>query len=150
MAHLKRLLKELVDIQKNPLPSCSIGPVSDQDMDHWMANITGPEGSPYAGGSFMLDFQFPSDYPFKPPKVKFMTKIYHPNVNGAGYICLDYLREKWEPGRTILQILNGILALLLDPNPKDPFAPEIAMQLMTDKPLFEATAREWTQKFAAP
>ena len=149
MAHIKRLFRELADIQKNPFPVCSIGPVSDHDMDHWMANLQGPEGTPYAGGNFMLDFVFPSDYPFKPPKVKFMTKIYHPNINASGFICLDYLREKWEPGRTIPQILNGILALLVEPNPKDPFAPEIAMQFMNDKPKFEATAREWTKMYAA-
>ena len=57
--------------------------------------------SPYAGGVFFLSIAFPTDYPFKPPKVSFTTKIYHPNINGNGSICLDILRDQWSPALTI-------------------------------------------------
>ena len=57
--------------------------------------------SPYSGGVFFLSITFPTDYPFKPPKVSFTTKIYHPNINANGSICLDILRDQWSPALTI-------------------------------------------------
>lgn len=68
---------------------------------HWQATIMGPEGSPYAGGVFFLAIHFPTDYPFKPPKVNFTTPVYHPNINSNGSICLDILRDQWSPALTI-------------------------------------------------
>jgi ubiquitin-protein ligase len=67
-------------------------------------NVTPPVvkgDSPYAGGVFFLSITFPTDYPFKPPKVSFTTKIYHPNINANGSICLDILRDQWSPALTI-------------------------------------------------
>ena len=61
----------------------------------------GPPDSPYSGGVFFLNITFPTDYPFKPPKVQFITKIYHPNINANGSICLDILRDQWSPALTI-------------------------------------------------
>jgi ubiquitin-protein ligase len=61
----------------------------------------GPGDSPYSGGVFFLAIHFPTDYPFKPPKVNFTTRIYHPNINSNGSICLDILRDQWSPALTI-------------------------------------------------
>ena len=88
----------------------------------------GPADSPFAGGVFKLSINFPTDYPFKPPKVNFETKIYHPNVNSAGVICLDILKDQWSPALTISKVLLSILSLLTDANPKDPLWPEVAHQ----------------------
>jgi ubiquitin-protein ligase len=66
-----------------------------EDMFTWQATIMGPGDSPYQGGVFFLTIKFPTDYPFKPPKVQFNTKIYHPNINAAGGICLDILKDQW-------------------------------------------------------
>uniref|UniRef100_A0A8C3BZF0 E2 ubiquitin-conjugating enzyme n=1 Tax=Cairina moschata TaxID=8855 RepID=A0A8C3BZF0_CAIMO len=95
-----RLEKELNDLARDPPAQCSAGPVGD-DMFHWQATIMGPNDSPYQGGVFFLTIHFPTDYPFKPPKVAFTTRIYHPNINSNGSICLDILRSQWSPALTI-------------------------------------------------
>ncbi|KAG8670125.1 Ubiquitin-conjugating enzyme E2 1 [Fusarium poae] len=104
--------------------------------------------SPYSGGVFFLAIHFPTDYPFKPPKVNFTTRIYHPNINSNGSICLDILRDQWSPALTISKVLLSICSMLTDPNPDDPLVPEIAHVYKTDRPRYEATAREWTRKYA--
>ena len=89
---------------RDPPTSCSAGPVGD-DLYHWQASIMGPPDSPYAGGVFFLSIHFPTDYPFKPPKISFTTKIYHPNINANGNICLDILKDQWSPALTISKVL---------------------------------------------
>ncbi|KAF3530930.1 hypothetical protein DY000_02038686, partial [Brassica cretica] len=142
----KRILKELKDLQKDPPTSCSAGPVAE-DMFHWQATIMGPSDSPYSGGVFLVTIHFPPDYPFKPPKVAFRTKVFHPNINSNGSICLDILKEQWSPALTISKVLLSICSLLTDPNPDDPLVPEIAHMYKTDKNKYESTARTWTQKY---
>jgi len=108
----------------------------------------GPDDSPYAGGVYFLNIHFPTDYPFKPAKINFTTRIYHPNINSNGSICLDILKEQWSPALTISKVLLSISSLLTDANPDDPLVPEIAHIYKTDKAKYEATAREWTRKYA--
>ncbi|KAH7515111.1 hypothetical protein FEM48_Zijuj11G0161400 [Ziziphus jujuba var. spinosa] len=119
-----------------------------EDMFHWQATIMGPPDSPYSGGVFLVTIHFPPDYPFKPPKVAFRTKVFHPNINSNGSICLDILKEQWSPALTISKVLLSICSLLTDPNPDDPLVPEIAHMYKTDRAKYEATARSWTQKYA--
>uniref|UniRef100_U3KNK3 E2 ubiquitin-conjugating enzyme n=1 Tax=Oryctolagus cuniculus TaxID=9986 RepID=U3KNK3_RABIT len=142
---LKRIHKELNDLARDPPAQCSAGPVGD-DMFHWQATIMGPNDSPYQGGVFFLTIHFPTDYPFKPPKVAFTTRIYHPNINSNGSICLDILRSQWSPALTISKVLLSICSLLCDPNPDDPLVPEIARIYKTDREKYNRIAREWTQK----
>uniref|UniRef100_A0A0D9VBG6 E2 ubiquitin-conjugating enzyme n=1 Tax=Leersia perrieri TaxID=77586 RepID=A0A0D9VBG6_9ORYZ len=144
---LRRIIKELKDLQRDPPTSCSAGPVSD-DMFHWQATIMGPNDSPYSGGVFLVTIHFPPDYPFKPPKVAFKTKVFHPNINSNGNICLDILKDQWSPALTISKVLLSICSLLTDPNPDDPLVPEIAHMCKTDRLRYESTARSWTQKYA--
>ena len=145
---LKRIQKELKDLNNDPPLTCSAGPIDNSDYYHWQATIAGPDDSPYAGGLFFLNIHFPVDYPFKPPKVTFSTRIYHPNINTHGSICLDILKDQWSPALTISKVLLSISSLLTDPNPDDPLVPEIAGIYKTDRKKFEETAREWTKKFA--
>lgn len=147
MASSKRIQKELKDLQKEPPSNCSAGPLND-DLFHWNATIIGPNDSPYSGGIFNLDIHFPKDYPFKPPKIKFLTKIYHPNINSSGAICLDILNNQWSPALTITKVLLSISSLLTEPNPDDPLVPEAARLYKKNKEKYNQEARQWTQTYA--
>lgn len=147
MAAAKRITKELADLTSDPPANCSAGPEGD-DIFHWTATLMGPEGTPYHGGVFYLNITFPANYPFKPPKIHFVTKIYHPNINSGGGICLDVLKDNWSPALTISKILISICSLLDDPNPDDPLVPDIAKQYVDNRAAYDVTARTWTMDYA--
>lgn len=115
--NIKRIQKELADINLDPPCNCFAGP-KDSNLYEWISTIHGPQDSPYAGGIFFLNISFPQDYPFKPPKISFKTKIYHCNINSKGQICLDTLKDNWSPALTIAKVLLSIVSLLTDPNPR--------------------------------
>ena len=103
----------------------------------------------YEGGIFYVDINIPPDYPFKPPKMKFDTKIWHPNISSqTGAICLDILKNEWTPALTIRTALISLQALLCSPEPDDPQDAEVARQYKTDKQLYELTAKQWVQNYA--
>ncbi|XP_017051564.1 ubiquitin-conjugating enzyme E2 E1 [Drosophila ficusphila] len=143
----KRILKELDEISRDPPPNCSAGP-KENNLFQWASTIIGPAGSVYEGGVFYLDVLFPVNYPFKPPKVKFRTPIYHCNVHKVGHICLDILKENWSPALTISKLLLSICSLLTDCNPADPLMPDIAKQYLKNRAEHDETARLWTKRFA--
>jgi ubiquitin-conjugating enzyme E2 D/E len=144
----KRIQKELQDLRKDAPLNCSAGPISPEDMFRWEGIIVGPDDTPYAGGIFDMKILFPVDYPFKPPTVTFTTKIYHPNINQAGGICLDILKTQWSPALTISKVLLSVCSMLSDPNPDDPLMPEIATQYKVDRAAYNSTARSWTLQYA--
>lgn len=144
---LRRIQKELLDIKKDPPSNCSAGPVGD-DLFKWEGVIIGPSDSPFEGGTFKLRILFPANYPFKAPQVQFITKIYHPNINATGLICLDILKDQWSAALTISKVLLSITSLLNDPNPDDPFSPDIANLYKSNKEKYEEEARNWTLKYA--
>uniref|UniRef100_A0A673T487 E2 ubiquitin-conjugating enzyme n=1 Tax=Suricata suricatta TaxID=37032 RepID=A0A673T487_SURSU len=129
------------------VPADSAGPKGD-NIYEWRSTILGPPGSVYEGGVFFLDITFSPDYPFKPPKVTFRTRIYHCNINSQGVICLDILKDNWSPALTISKVLLSICSLLTDCNPADPLVGSIATQYMTNRAEHDRMARQWTKRYA--
>ena len=148
MSSANRIQKELSLLIKDPPDNCSAGPVDD-DIFHWEGTIMGPTETVYEGGVFNLDIQFPKNYPFKPPKVRFQTKIYHPNINSGGFICLDIFKDNWSPALTISKVLLSICSLLTDPNPDDPLVVDIADEYVNEREKYNETAKTWTQIYAS-
>ena len=103
----------------DPVAGISATPYAD-NLRYFAVAIEGPNDSPYENGIFQLELFLPSDYPMTPPKVRFLTKIYHPNVDKLGRICLDILKDKWSPALQIRTVLLSIQALMSAPNPDDP------------------------------
>ena len=138
---MQRIKKELKEIEKDSRTSnCTASPIGD-DFFHWSAAINGPDGSPYAGGRFSLDIRIPANYPFQPPSIIFLTKIYHCNISSTGNICLDILKDQWSPALTISKALLSISSLLTEPNPDHPLVPEIAD--VNRKPFRELTLYQY-------
>ena len=147
-ARIERELSELSNLNANSMLNISAKPKT-KDMMLWNGMIIGPEDSPYFGGIFNLNIILPIEYPYKPPTITFKNKIYHPNINEEGEICLDILKDTgWSPALTISKVLLSICSLLADPNPKDPLVPEIANLLINNKVLHDENANKYTLKYA--
>ncbi|XP_034861464.1 ubiquitin-conjugating enzyme E2 D3-like [Mirounga leonina] len=142
---VKRINKELSDLAHDSPAQCSAGLVEDC-MFHWQATIMGLNDSSYQGSVFFLTIHFPKDYTFKPSKVAF-TRVYHPNINSNGSICLDSLRSQWSPALTISKVLSSIFSLLCDPNPDEPLVPEITWIYKTGRDKYNGISWEWTQNY---
>ena len=144
----RRVLKETERLDKDPVPGITAVPHAE-NLRYFDVKLDGPADTPYAGGVFKLELFLPDGYPMEPPKVRFLTKIYHPNIDRVGRICLDVLKDKWSPALQIRHVLLSIQALLSAPNPDDPLANDIAEVWKTNNATALATAREWTKKFAS-
>lgn len=146
----KRLQVELSQIQRNLVSDdvVYVGPKSDDNIFNWEASIKGPIQTPYQGGNFVIEIKFPTDYPFKPPKVLFKTKVFHPNISKDGHICVDILDQAWSPALTIHTVLLSITSLLGSPNPTDPLSLEAAKLYNADKMQFDEKARTLTKLHA--
>eukprot|EP01088_Endostelium_zonatum_P005155 TRINITY_DN16625_c0_g1_i1.p1 TRINITY_DN16625_c0_g1~~TRINITY_DN16625_c0_g1_i1.p1 ORF type:complete len:158 (+),score=24.47 TRINITY_DN16625_c0_g1_i1:27-476(+) len=143
----RRIILETQRLIAEPAPGISATPHED-NLRYFDVIITGPQGSPYEDGVFKLELFLTEEYPMAPPKVRFLTKIYHPNVDKLGRICLDILKDKWSPALQIRTVLISIQALLSEPNPDDPLANDIAEVWKTNIKQAHSTAREWTRKYA--
>lgn len=151
---LKRIQKEIKEITSNNSSNVSVGPATDDsgnivNMFKWDATIVGPSGTPYEGGLFRLNIDIGEEYPFKPPSVRFVTKIYHCNVNKKGEICLDILKDNWSPALSIDKVLQSICSLMNEPNADDPLVQDIAKIYKKNKKMHDREAQEWTRKYAA-
>ncbi|EPR78475.1 Ubiquitin-conjugating enzyme E2-16 kDa [Spraguea lophii 42_110] len=155
-AATRRIAKEMITLaeEKNrgnvdkTLECIEIYESESDNVFEWNARITAPIDSFYSGGVFDLKITFPVEYPFKPPKVVFVTRIYHPNVNSSGMICLDTLGDSWSPAMTIKTVLLSLMIFLETPNPSDPLVPEIARLFVSDREAYKKKCREYVKKYA--
>ena len=128
--------------------NCVAGLKNESNLYEWDATITGPEGSPYAGGVFFINIKFPQDYPHKPPTLNFETKIYHPNFNSNGRVCIDILKNNWSRGVSISKVLESVSLMLTEANLDQPLVSEVAHQYKTNLDEYKQTAQQWTQRYA--
>lgn len=152
MTAIRRLQKELSNIKniiQNELPDyISAGPVKENNLFIWDATIIGKTGTPYESGIFKLSMIFPQNYPYISPKVKFLTKIFHPNINEGGEICLDILKHHWSAAYSVANLLLSISELIYEPNPSDPFNTEAANLYTNNRPEFDRIVREYVRVYA--
>lgn len=144
----RRLQSELKEINRSPPDNCSADLAKD-DINKWRAIIIGPEKTPYENGIFCVDIRFGENYPFSPPSCKFLTRIYHPNIDRHGNICLDILKNNWTPAISVSKLLISICSLLDDPNPDDPLDAEASELYKRDITEFNHIARQYTVEYAA-
>jgi len=129
----KRVGKELDDLQKHGNTEHFVAAPVNNQLGTWACAISGPDGCPFERKWYALRVDFSEDYPFKPPRVRFVSSMYHPNINGNGGICLDILKDQWSPALTISKVLMSLRSLLSDPNCDDPLNPYVA-QLARSQP----------------
>lgn len=147
MALSTRIVKETEKLQKEAPPGICASPTRENPR-YFKVVVAGPAQSPYEGGIFNLELFLPEDYPMVPPKVRFLTKIYHPNIDKLGRICLDVLKDKWSPALQIRTVLLSIQALLSAPNPDDPLANDVADLWKKNEAEALSNARKYTAQFA--
>mmetsp|Transcript_65697 Transcript_65697/g.158857 ORF Transcript_65697/g.158857 Transcript_65697/m.158857 type:complete len:151 (+) Transcript_65697:71-523(+) len=145
----KRIEKETQKLQQEPPPGVNAVPEAD-NYRYFKIQMLGPVGTPYDGGNYNLELFLPEGYPMEPPKVRFLTKIYHPNIDKLGRICLDVLKDKWSPALQIRTVLLSIQALLSAPEPSDPLDTSVADHFINNREDAEAEARKWNAKYASP
>ena len=144
----QRIIKETKKLESDPIVGIYAIPVPENPR-YFNVSISGPKDSPYEGGLFKLQLYLPEEYPMVPPKCLFMTKIYHPNIDFLGRICLDILKSNWSPALQIRAVLLSIQSLLNEPNTADPLNEKVNEHWLRDKKDAEKTAREWTLKYAS-
>lgn len=147
MALSTRIVKETDKLQKECPPGISSAPTRDNPR-YFKVIIQGPPGTPFEGGIFHLEMFLPEEYPMVPPKVRFLTRIYHPNIDKIGRICLDIIKDKWSPALLMTKVLLSIQILMASPNPDDPLANDVAEHWKHDEAGALNTARDWTRKHA--
>jgi len=140
----RRIIKETQRLKNEPVAGIEATP-DESNARYFHVVVIGPKDSPYEGGTFKLELFLPEEYPMSAPKVRFMTKIYHPNIDKLGRICLDILKDKWSPALQIRTVLLSIQALLSAPNPDDPLANDVAEQWKNNEVQAIETAKQWTR-----
>jgi ubiquitin-conjugating enzyme (huntingtin interacting protein 2) len=144
----KRVQKEVAEIGRDSASGVKVS-VDPSDGSHLEGTILGPEDTPYHKGTFKVDIVIPNDYPFAPPKMKFVTRMWHPNVSSqTGAICLDILKDQWSPALTIKTALLSLQALMCAPEPSDPQDAEVANMYNRDYDQWFSTAKFWTECYA--
>lgn len=148
MAATRRLQKELQDIRKAGHKSFRDIQVDEQNILQWQGLLV-PDSPPYAKGAFKIDIQFPAEYPFKPPRISFKTRIYHPNVDEKGQVCLPIVSaENWKPATKTDQVIQALVSLINQPEPDHPLRGDLAEEYLKDRKKFMKNAEDYTKKYS--
>ncbi|KAI2664942.1 Ubiquitin-conjugating enzyme E2 L3 [Labeo rohita] len=132
MAASRRLHKELEEIRKSGMKNFRNIQVDESNILTWQGLIV-PDNPPYDKGAFRIEIIFPAEYPFKPPKITFKTKIYHPNIDEKGQVCLPVISaENWKPATKTDQVIQSLIALVNDPQPEHPLRADLAEEYSKD------------------
>ncbi|ORX58421.1 ubiquitin conjugating enzyme [Piromyces finnis] len=143
-----RIIKEYMQLQKQPVNSVTIAPRED-NLYLWEGKLMGPFNSPFKGGVFNIEITFPQEYPFKPPILKVTTKIYHPNIDDDGSICMSILKSDiWKPTIKITQVLEALINLINEPNPADALRPNIGHEYSTNYKEYVENAKRYVNMYA--
>ncbi|SCV01043.1 LAMI_0G08988g1_1 [Lachancea mirantina] len=141
----RRLMRDFKRMKEDAPPGVSASPLPDNVMV-WNAMIIGPADTPYEDGTFRLLLEFDEEYPNKPPHVKFLSEMFHPNVYANGEICLDILQNRWTPTYDVASILTSIQSLFNDPNPASPANVEAATLFKDHKSQYIKRVKETVEK----
>ncbi|CAO1344041.1 unnamed protein product [Diamesa serratosioi] len=148
ISRIKREFKEVLKSEEIALCSIKLEMVNDC-FTELIGEIAGPPDTPYEYGTFVLEIKVPESYPFNPPRVKFVTKIWHPNISSVtGAICLDILKDNWAAAMTLRTVLLSLQALLSQAEPDDPQDAVVASQYKENHDMFILTAKHWTNVYA--
>uniref|UniRef100_A0AC34R347 UBC core domain-containing protein n=1 Tax=Panagrolaimus sp. JU765 TaxID=591449 RepID=A0AC34R347_9BILA len=143
----KRIQLDLEELERHPIKGVNLGPIND-NLYEWMIVVDGPSTTVYEGGLFFVEITIPTDYPFNPPSIKFRTRIYHPNIDSQGRVCVDLISGNWTPQKTMHTVIEGIVSLLHHCQPEDALVPAIGEMYMNNIQEFERIARMWTKRYS--
>ncbi|XP_071477596.1 ubiquitin-conjugating enzyme E2 G2-like [Diadema antillarum] len=156
---LKRLMAEYKQLTINPPEGIIAGPVNEENFFEWEALITGPEETCFAGGVFLTELKFPPDYPLNPPKMRFKTEMFHPNIYADGRVCISILHapgddpmgyessaERWSPVQSVEKILLSVVSMLAEPNDESGANVDASKMWREDRQKFYQISRELVKK----
>jgi ubiquitin-conjugating enzyme E2 D/E len=151
MIRNNRILSDLKNLANHDIPeTIKDVQINEEDMyDEHYVFIKGPKDTPFENGIFKLSIKLPNDYPYKPPKMYFLTRVYHPNISADGSICIDILKDQWSSALRLNTVLLSLSDLLANPNPNDPLVPDIANEYKTNKEKYNQKVIDYVKKFAS-
>eukprot|EP00468_Gymnochlora_sp_CCMP2014_P003599 CAMPEP_0167753182 /NCGR_PEP_ID=MMETSP0110_2-20121227/7563_1 /TAXON_ID=629695 /ORGANISM="Gymnochlora sp., Strain CCMP2014" /LENGTH=210 /DNA_ID=CAMNT_0007638903 /DNA_START=40 /DNA_END=672 /DNA_ORIENTATION=- len=142
-----KLMKDIRDVSKNT-PEGIVVHFSEENMTCINADIEGPVGTPFEGGTFRCMLRIGSDFPNAPPKGFFLTKIFHPNVSSKGEICVNTLKKDWKSSHGLKHVLMVIRCLLIHPNPASALNEEAGKLLLEEYESYAKRAAMFTKLYA--
>jgi len=148
MAATRRLTKELADIRNSGMKLFRDIQVDESNILNWQGKLC-TDQPPYNLGAFKIDIVFPAEYPFKPPKITFKTKIYHPNIDEKGQVCLPIISpENWKPATKTVHVIQSLAMLINEPEADHPLRGDLAEEFTKNKKQFLQKAADFTKKHA--